>query len=60
MKLADVMSAMELHVFAEVAFVIAAAAFAVVIVTTCLRRNPEPFDRARLMPLTGDDEVIDR
>jgi len=60
MKLSDVMSAMELHVFAEVAFVIAAAAFAAVVVTTFLQRNREPFERARLMPLTGDDEVIDR
>ena len=60
MKLSDVMSAMELHVFAEAAFVIAAAAFAAVVVTTCLPRNREPFERARLMPLTGDDEVIDR
>jgi hypothetical protein len=60
MKLSDVMSAMELHVFAEVAFVIAAAAFAAVVATTFLRRNGEPFERARLMPLTGDDEVIDR
>jgi len=60
MKLSDVMGAMELHVFAEVAFVIAAAAFAAVVVTTFLRRNREPFERARLMPLAGDDEVIDR
>jgi hypothetical protein len=60
MKLSDVMSAMELHVFAEVAFVIAAAAFAAVVATTFLRRNREPFERARLMPLTRDDEVIDR
>jgi hypothetical protein len=60
MKLSDVMSAMELHVFAEVAFVIAAAAFAAVVVTTFLGRNREPFERARLMPITGDDEVINR
>ena len=60
MKLADVMSTMELHVFAEAAFVIAAAAFVAVVVATCLRRNREPFERARLMPLAGDDEVSDR
>jgi hypothetical protein len=60
MKLSDVMSAMGLHVFAEVAFVIAAAAFATVVVTTLLRRNRAFFERARLMPLAGDDEVTDR
>ena len=59
MKLSDVMSAMELHVFAEIAFVIAAVAFAAVVAATLLRRNREPFERARLMPL-ADDEAADR
>jgi hypothetical protein len=51
MKLSDVMSAMPFHVFAEIALVIAAAGFLVVLVTTFLRRNREPFARASLIPL---------
>lgn len=54
MKLSDVMSALELHVFAEIAFILVAAAFVTVLVTTFLRRNREPFARAVMIPL--DDE----
>jgi hypothetical protein len=50
MKLADVISAMQLHPYAEVALVIAAAGFITVLVTTFLERNREPFARASLIP----------
>jgi hypothetical protein len=55
MKMSDVVSAMGNHVFAEIALVIAAAGFLTVIVTTLLRRNREPFERARLMPLMDEE-----
>ena len=54
MSLTDVMSAMRLHWFAEAAFVLAAAGFATVLVTTFLRMNREAFERARLLPLVDD------
>jgi len=57
MKMGDVVSAMGASVFAEIAFVIAAAGFLTVIVTTLLRRNREPFERARFMPLTDEREA---
>ncbi len=50
MSLTDVMSAMRLHLFAEVAFVLAGAAFATVLVTVFLRSNRAAFERARLLP----------
>jgi hypothetical protein len=55
MKMSDVVSTMGNHVFAEIALVIAAAGFLTVIVTTLLRRNREPFERARLMPLMDEE-----
>ena len=54
MSLADVMSAMRLHGFAEAAFVLAFASFLTVLVTVFLRRNRAPFERARFMPLEDD------
>lgn len=57
MKMSDVVSAMGIHVFAEIALVIAAAGFLTVIVTTLLRRNREPFERARLLPLADEREA---
>jgi cbb3-type cytochrome oxidase subunit 3 len=54
MSLVDVMSAMRLHLFAEAAFVIAAAGFLTVVVTVFLRANRVPFERARLMPFDDD------
>jgi hypothetical protein len=54
MKLADVMSALRLEAYAEVAFVLAAAAFLTVLVTTFMRRNREPFEHARRLPLAAD------
>jgi len=54
MSLADVMSAMRLHGFAEVAFVLAFASFLTVLVTMFLRGNRAPFERARFMPVEED------
>jgi len=53
-SLADVMSAMRLHLFTEAAFLLASAAFAVIVVTVCLRSNRAAFERARLLPLDED------
>jgi cbb3-type cytochrome oxidase subunit 3 len=58
MKLSDVMSAMHLHLFAEVALVIAVAGFLAVVIAAFLARNREPFERARRMPL--DDAAVAR
>lgn len=55
MKLSDVMSAMGLETYAQIALVICLAAFAAVVISTLLRRNRQPFDRARRMPLEPDD-----
>jgi hypothetical protein len=55
MKLSDVMSAMGLQTYAQIALVICLAAFASVVVSTLLRRNRQPFDRARRLPLEPDD-----
>jgi hypothetical protein len=54
MKLADVMSAMHFSLFAQLALIIAVAGFTVVVVSTFLARNREPFRRASLMPLADD------
>ena len=51
MKLGDVMSHAHLEIFAEIGLVIFAAAFAVVLVTTFLRRNQPAFERASRLPL---------
>jgi cbb3-type cytochrome oxidase subunit 3 len=57
MRMSDVVSAMGHQVFAEIALVIAAAGFLAVIVATLLRKNREPFERARLMPLSQEREA---
>ena len=54
MSLGDVMSAMKLHVLAEVALVLAFASFLTVLVTVFLRLNRAPFERARFMPLEDE------
>jgi hypothetical protein len=54
MKLGDVMSAMHFNLFAQIALIVAVAGFAVVVVSTFLARNREPFRRASLMPLADD------
>jgi hypothetical protein len=55
MKLGDVMSAMPFNLFAQIALIVAVAGFAVVVVSTFLARNREPFRRASLIPLTDDE-----
>lgn len=55
MKLSDVMSAMGLQAYAQIALAICLAAFAAVVASTLLRRNREPFARASRMPLERDD-----
>jgi hypothetical protein len=57
MKMSDVVNALGNHVFAEIALVIAAAGFLTVIVTTLLRRNRDPFERARLIPFADESEA---
>ena len=54
MSLGDIMSGIGQELFAEAAFVLAAAGFLTVLVTTLLRRNREAFERARFMPLRED------
>ena len=54
MKLGDVMSAMHFNLFAQIALIIAVAGFALVLVSTFLARNREPFRRASLLPLADD------
>jgi cbb3-type cytochrome oxidase subunit 3 len=56
MKLGDVVGAMGISVFAEIGLVIAAAGFLTAVATTLLRRNREPFERARRLPLAEDGE----
>ena len=54
MSLTDVMSGFGLQLFAELGLVLFGGAFLAIAVTTFLRRNREPFERARFLPL--DDE----
>jgi hypothetical protein len=55
MKLGDAVGALGLGWMAEIALVIAVLGFAVVLVTVFLRRNREPFERARRMPLDEEE-----
>jgi cbb3-type cytochrome oxidase subunit 3 len=57
MKLADVMSALHFNAFAEIALLIAFGGFVAVVISACLARNREPFERARRLPLADDDLV---
>jgi hypothetical protein len=54
MSLTDIMSAMRLNLFAEVAFLVALAGFATVLVTTFLSANRAAFERARFLPLEDE------
>jgi len=54
MRLSDIMSAMQLTLYAEVAFVLALAGFLTVLVTLFLRANRVPFERARMLPLEDE------
>lgn len=51
MRLAEIMGASGLHVFAEIGLVLFLAIFAGVLVYTFNRRNRAAFDRARNAPL---------
>jgi cbb3-type cytochrome oxidase subunit 3 len=51
MSLTDVMSGLGLQLFAELGLVLFGGAFLAVAVTTFLKRNREPFERARFLPL---------
>lgn len=54
MSLADIMGAMRLHMFAEIALFIFLAMFLGVVVHVLRKKNKSRFDSARFMPL--DDE----
>jgi cbb3-type cytochrome oxidase subunit 3 len=54
MSLTDVMSGFGLHLFAELGLVLFGGAFLAIAVTTFLRRNREPFERARFLPLEDE------
>jgi hypothetical protein len=51
MKLSDVMSAMHLQIYAEVALLIFLAVFLLVLLQVCFGRNQSTWQRARLLPL---------
>ena len=51
MRLSDIMSAMQLGTYAEVAMVLFMAAFAAIGVNVFLRRNAGVWERARHLPL---------
>jgi hypothetical protein len=51
MRLSDIMSAMQLGTYAEVALVLFMAAFAAIGVNVFLRRNAGTWERARHLPL---------
>ena len=60
MKLSDIMGAMELHMYAEVAMVIFMTMFVVVVVHILRRANAERFEQARFMPLDDENPVSPR
>ena len=51
MKLSDVMSAMHLQIYAEVALLIFVAVFLMVLLQVCFGKNETAWQRARLLPL---------
>lgn len=54
MSLADVMSGFGLQFFAEVGLVVFGGAFVAIAVSTFLRRNRAPYERARYLPLEDE------
>lgn len=54
MKLSDIMSAMQLATYAEVALLLFVAAFAAIGVHVFRARNRDAWERARHLPLEGD------
>jgi hypothetical protein len=57
MRLADVMSAMQLGTYAEVALVLFMAAFFAVAVNLFLRKNAAAWEQARHLPLDAEPGV---
>lgn len=58
MRLSDIMSAMQLGTYAEVALVLFMAAFAAVGVNVFLRRNAGAWERARHLPLEPEESLL--
>jgi cbb3-type cytochrome oxidase subunit 3 len=55
MRLSDVMSGAGLTFWAEVGLVVSVIAFVALVVYVFLRRNRARFERARYLPLEGDE-----
>ncbi len=55
MSLVDIMSAMRLHMYAEVALLIFLAMFLAVVIHVFRRNNEPRFESARFMPLDDDN-----
>ncbi len=60
MKLSDIMGAMELHAYAEIAMVLFMAMFVMVVLYVLKRGNATRFEQARFMPLDDDNPVSPR
>lgn len=54
MRLSDIMSAMQLGTYAEVALVLFLAAFLAIAVNVFRRRNADAWERARHLPLDSE------
>jgi hypothetical protein len=54
MRLSDIMSAMQLGTYAEVALVLFMAAFAAIAVNVFRRANANTWEQARHLPLDGE------
>lgn len=57
MRLSDIMSAMQLGTYAEVALVLFMAAFAAIAVNVFRRRNADTWEQARHLPLDGEQPL---
>jgi cbb3-type cytochrome oxidase subunit 3 len=53
-SLVDIVSGLGSHLWAQAALVLASLAFLTVLVTLCLDRNRDAFERARRLPLEDD------
>jgi cbb3-type cytochrome oxidase subunit 3 len=59
MRLSDIMSAMRLATYAEVALVLFMAAFFAIAVSVFRRRNADTWEQARHLPLDGEHAATD-
>jgi hypothetical protein len=57
-RLSDIMSAMQLGTYAEVALVLFLAAFLAIGVNVFLRRNADAWERARHLPLEPEPSPV--